>query len=58
MHNDEFRQQIIAAKEVDLPMFLALCMSFDSFEVQEDKSKIAERAKIVEKSTSLAAITS
>ena len=52
VNNDEFRQQILAAKDVDMPKFLALCMSFDSLEVKMDELKMAEDAKILEEKKS------
>ena len=52
VNNDDFRQQILAAKEFDVPKFLALCMSFDSLEVKMDELKIAEDAKILEEKKS------
>ena len=52
VNNDDFRQQILAAKEFDVPKFLALCMSFDSLDVKEDEIKIAEGVKALEEKNS------
>ena len=48
VHNEELRKQIVAAKDVDMPKFLALCLSFDSFDGKKNEQQKPEDSKIME----------
>ena len=52
IYNDQLRQQIVAAMEVEMPNFLALCKSFDSFDGKEHELYNAEDAHIGEEKIS------